>query len=114
MLLENWGRWSRGDDDPAMVYYYRVSPMFRDAPFLKSDPTPLIDDRLGELGERAMLRMRKVHPRHFRLLRDRHAYARTWQSLEGKYKRSSRTLRRWYEDAAGYFFGAVLEILGRD
>lgn len=108
-VLSNWGRWAGGGlDEPALVNYYTVSPMFRDAPFTRNrEPSPpAIDVELAELAERAILELMKADKAAFRLLRARYAYNRTQQHLADSWKTSRQSLQRMLDHAEEMFADA--------
>jgi hypothetical protein len=104
-LLRNWGRWAGGPlDDPALVDYYTVSPMFRDAPYVRKHlkSSKAIDPDLAEIIEAGMLELRRscalwfrqgFRSYYFRHLVLRYADNMTEQSMADLYGVSRDSMR---------------------
>ena len=75
-LLMNWRIWARDcPPDPAEVYYYTVSPMFKGV--IKQGSTPPYDVDSALMVDEVMRRMFTPYPREYRMLQAYYGEGRT-------------------------------------
>lgn len=80
--LANWGRWAGGPiQDPALIHYYTVSPMWIGTKWAREESRPAIDEPEAERCERLLLKLRRESLEQFSLLRDRYAYGHHYARL---------------------------------